>query len=617
MNYLDRKLYLYFINNEDQLTYNEIEQLFIDQERSINEAKQKIKKSIKKMRKELKKYNVCSLSAKNLPEIQSIYKEYNLSDEEKKTLHNIITKLSEIHNIDLTEQEEPKELTEEEIFYSFCSYYINDIESIDTYNDLLSLSKQYNFNFNEMQASAIDFIEKLKISLEKYKLTISYESFNTLLTKYKKEKKNYTDNKKAEILKLLASLSKIYNINLREELTTPNNIINAVNKKESINPLHNNDFIKKLLQSRYDNGTFEIQSFYSKEDIKPNDLENYDNTKEHANLTYKLIAMFYDKITNYAEQDLNEFFLSLISEDDYSRMSELTSKDIFTFIMAMNNHIDKESICNKLSISNSLYNFIFMALDTTNIYNESIGLTNNNIFKTEDYQPSYIIYLNTPNAKCTGEFLSEYITKCIDHNIDYYLKGLNINGNNKDRTIIYSKLEDYNTKINIIDTILNEHSEWSNKFGTPIPFIKPSVESLYSISDYITDEITFIDYFNDLCEVSYYRVLAKLLLNKLDNDNELTIINSIINLNNIVPKELPSKTIYNAYTFDEIKDTINRYIPDIINTIRLYIEEETNIEDFIKEFTKSLQYLHNIVNKKDKKDINNIIFSGEKNEKEV
>ena len=188
MNYLDRKLYLYFINNEDQLTYNEIEQLFIDQNRSINEAKQKIKKSIKKMRKELKKYNVYSLSAENLPEIQSIYKEYNLSDEEKKTLHNIITKLSEIHNIDLIEQEEQKELTEEEIFYSFCSYYINDIESIDTYNELLSLSKQYNFNFNEMQASAIDFIEKLKISLEKYKLNISYESFNTLLTKYKKEK---------------------------------------------------------------------------------------------------------------------------------------------------------------------------------------------------------------------------------------------------------------------------------------------------------------------------------------------------------------------------------------------------------------------------------------------
>jgi hypothetical protein len=70
VNYLDRKLYLYFINNEDQLTYNEIEQLFIDQNRSINEAKQKIKKSIKKMRKELKKYNVYSLSAENLPEIQ-------------------------------------------------------------------------------------------------------------------------------------------------------------------------------------------------------------------------------------------------------------------------------------------------------------------------------------------------------------------------------------------------------------------------------------------------------------------------------------------------------------------------------------------------------------------
>ena len=178
-------------------------------------------------------------------------------------------------------------------------------------------------------------------------------------------------------------------------------------------------------------------------------------------------------------------------------------------------------------------------------------LTNNNIFKTTDYEPSYIIYLNTPNAKCTSEFLSEYIIKCIDNNMDYYLKGLNINGNNKDRTIIYSNQNDYNNKLNIITEILNEHPEWSNKFGTPISFIKPSTESLYSVSNYINYEITFIDYFNDLCEVSYYRVLAKLLLNRLDNNNELTIINSIINLNNIVPKELPSKTIYNAYTFDE------------------------------------------------------------------
>ena len=611
MNYLDRKLYLYLINNEDQRTYNELEQLFIDQDRSINEAKQKIKKDIKRMRKLLQKYNVYSLRAENFPELLTIYKEYNLSDEEQKELHEIITKLSEIHNIELIEQEEQKELTEEEIFYSFCSYYINDTESIDTYNELLSISKQYNFNFNEMQAKAIDFIEKLKISLEKYNLTISYDSFTTLLSKYKQEKKNYTDKKKEEILKILASLSKIYNINLREELNTSKEITDTIpTPKEYINPLHNNEFVKELLKSRYDNGTFTIQSLTLNDEIKPNDLENYDNTKEQANLTLRLINLFYDKIVNYAEQDLNEFYLSLINEDDYNRINELTNKDIYTFLMALNNHIDKESICSKLNITNSIYNFIYMSLDTTNIYNESIGLTNNNIFKTTDYEPSYIIYLNTPNAKCTSEFLSEYIIKCIDNNMDYYLKGLNINGNNKDRTIIYSNQNDYNNKLNIITEILNEHPEWSNKFGTPISFIKPSTESLYSVSNYINYEITFIDYFNDLCEVSYYRVLAKLLLNKLDNNNELTIINSIISLNNIVPKELPSKTIYNAYTFDEIKDTINKYIPDIINTIRLYIEEETNIEDFIKEFTKSLQYLHNINNNKDKKDINNIIFSG-------
>ena len=460
-----------------------------------------------------------------------------------------------------------------------------------------------------MQAEAIDFIEKLKLSLEKQNLIISYDSFTKLLDKYKLEKKNYSDKKKEEQLKILASLAKIYNINLREELSQSIEDQTEIELIDNlINPLDNNDYIKELLQYRYDIGSFDIALLKSKEDIMPSDKENYDSTKDQANLTLRLINIFYDKLTNYAEQDLNEFFLSLINEDDYHRMSELTERDIYTYLMAINNHIDKDSIMDKLSISNTLYNFIYMSLDTTNIYNDYIGLDNKNMFKNEEYIPSYIIYLNTPNAKCTHEFIEEYIIKCLENNMDYYLKGLHINGKNKDRTIIYSSEKDLNNKLSIIKEIINEHPEWSNKFGTPINFVKPNTESLYSISNYIDKEITYIDYFNDLCEVSYYRVLAKLLLNKINNDNELNIINSLIKLDNTVSKELPSKTIYNAYSFDEIKDTINRYIPDIINTVRLYIEEETNIEDFIKEFKKSIIYLYNINNKLDKKSDVNIFY---------
>ena len=609
MNYLDRKLYLYFINNEDDLSYNEIVQLFDDHNENLNEHKQRVKKSLKKMRKELKKYNIYSLTSDNFDDILTITKEYELTDEEHQKLYKIITKLADIHNIDLSEHEEKIELTNEEIFYKFCTYYINDIESIDTYNELLEISKEYDFNFNEMQAEAIDFIEKLKLSLEKQNLIISYDSFTKLLDKYKLEKKNYSDKKKEEQLKILASLAKIYNINLREELSQSIEDQTEIELIDNlINPLDNNDFIKKLLQYRYDIGSFDIALLKSKEDIMPSDKENYDSTKDQATLTLRLINIFYDKLTNYAEQDLNEFFLSLINEDDYHRMSELTERDIYTYLMAINNHIDKDSIMDKLSISNTLYNFIYMSLDTTNIYNDYIGLDNKNMFKNEEYIPSYIIYLNTPNAKCTHEFIEEYIIKCLENNMDYYLKGLHINGKNKDRTIIYSSEKDLNNKLSIIKEIINEHPEWSNKFGTPINFVKPNTESLYSISNYIDKEITYIDYFNDLCEVSYYRVLAKLLLNKINNDNELSIINSLIKLDNTVSKELPSKTIYNAYSFDEIKDTINRYIPDIINTVRLYIEEETNIEDFIKEFKKSIIYLYNINNKLDKKSDVNIFY---------
>lgn len=607
MNYLDKQLYLYFINNEDDSFYNELVKLFKEHNENINEHKQKVKKSVKKMRKELKNYNIYSLSKDNFNNILSILEEYKLTEEETTKVEKIINKLSEIHDIEIPE--EKNELTEEEIFYKFCTYYINDNESIDTYNELLSISKKYDFLFNEMQAEAINFVENLKVLLEKINLTLSFDSFNELLRKYKSEKKHYSDAKKEEYLKILATLARIYNINLRDEL-----IKNIEEQLEETNlnfnnPLDNDEFLKKLLQSRYDNGIFKVQELDLTNDIKPNDSNTYDNTKDQANLTLRLINIFYDKLSNYANDDLNEFFLSLVSEDDLNRIGKLTEKDIYTYVMAIKKHIDKDSICEKLNITNSIYNFIYMIQDTTNIYDDFIGIGNKNIFKTEEYVPAYTIYLNTPNSKYTHEFLSEYVIKCIDNNLDYYMTGLNINGNNKDRTIIYASKTDLDKKLSIINTLIKEYSECSDKFGTPIHYVKPNTESLYSISNYISEEITFNDYFNDICEVGYYRVLAKLLTNKIDNETELNIINSIIKLDNINTKELPSTTIYNAYTFDEIKDTINRNIPDIINTIRLYIEEETNIENFINEFKKSITYIYNIHNELDKKNETNIFFN--------
>lgn len=612
MNYLDKKLYLYFINNENKLALNEIEQLYKDQGLNINDYKYKTKKSVKKMLKELKKYNIYSLTKDNFAKITNILEDYELTDQGKETIDKIIKKLSIIH--DINEEDEPQDknkLTDEEIFYKFCSYYISDVESTDTYNELLDLSKEYDFNFNEMQASTIDFVEKLKISLERFSLNISYDSFTYLLTRYKQEKRKLTDKKKAEYLKILAVLSRIYNINLRDELSNDAIVeeIKTIDISEFTNPLDNYELLKQLLKERYDNGIFSIEKVKLENDISPDDNENYDNSKEQANLILRILNIFYDKLTNYAEEDLNEFFTSLITDDDIPRIDTLTEKDLYTFIVAVNNRIDKESICNKLNINITLYNFLILLLDTTNIYDDFIGINNKNIFKTTDYIPDYIIYLNTPNSKETSYFLIEYIIKCIENNLDYYLKGLNINGDNKDRTIIYSQEKDLKHKLSIIEEILNNNSDISNKFGTPIPFVTTS-DKQYALSNYINDEITYINYFNDLCEVSYYRVLSKLLLNKINNDNEKNIIDSLIDLNNVSPKELPSKSIYNAYSFDEIKDTINRHIPDIINTIRLYIEEETNIEEFVKEFKKSLQYIYNVNNNLIKKEDNNIFITG-------
>lgn len=103
------------------------------------------------------------------------------------------------------------------------------------------------------------------------------------------------------------------------------------------------------------------------------------------------------------------------------------------------------------------------------------------------------------------------------------------------------------------------------------------------------------DKIKSILEVAYYRVLAKLTINKATEDNK-NIIESLINLDNIefdTQDKYPTICRYNNYDFNTIKDNINVLIPEVSNSLKKYIEEKNTL--FI-EFKKSINYLIDIIN---------------------
>ena len=199
------------------------------------------------------------------------------------------------------------------------------------------------------------------------------------------------------------------------------------------------------------------------------------------------------------------------------------------------------------------------------------------------------------SASASYEFLTNYIIECLEHKINFDMYGF-INEYNNAHTYLYSTQKDLNTKLNII-----------NKIGLKdvnTPPINESIISFYSLShlgivDKDGEEIDdYNTYFNELSEVAYYRVIAKLIIPKIRTKEDLDIINNFISLKKVkkTTTNSPLQAMYNNKTFNNIKDVVNRYIPDVSNTIRIYMENDEKIKTLIAEFKKSMSYIANAIN---------------------
>lgn len=392
------------------------------------------------------------------------------------------------------------------------------------------------------------------------------KSLRKLIKDYKRKKHTLTDEEKAKYLNVMLPVSKKYNIDLKKELTSND----QMKKNNYSNPLDNTLLLKTLIYQRYNNCMFsigEINTPNSKQ-IKHKEKYNYNRLQEE--LINKIINILEDKITNYDIEDINEIYREMLIKADLS--TDKSTKKL---------------------------------LKSVTEYNLHIGNKENNIFNVPEVEQKYKILLNTPNDKETFYFLNDYIEKCILKGINYEMIGYQANGLDNDHTILYASDEDLDIKLSILNEIGEEKINVINAFGTPPEYAARIDDSYYSIINIDTDN--YIDYFNNICEVSYYRVLAKLVINKVTIVTDKETIDNFISLNNIeIKNKNPLDASYNGKHFNEIKDIINRNIPDILNTIKIYMEQEDKMNLIIEEFRKSLRYISNIVEDEDKKEDCNI-----------
>ena len=512
----------------------------------------------------------------------------------------------------------------DDLIRKYCLYLIDDERDEALLEEIKEQAKD---KFPEYQKKARSYVRKLKEFAAKYNTDIDFTSFYNLLQKYIEEKDQMNDEEKKSYLLLMRLLAEVHSIDLKKELEgyvsqkpsskLKGDLADRARKKSTdgasaiteimdtevessflisslSNPLDNEMFLKSLLFQRYNNGSFEVREISLPGEEKPQDTEEYDESiknQKQAELMIHLYSIFIDKMNNYAKEDINPYFAKLIGDEDLIRLSELNEQDICDFL-SMD---DEDQICEELNISHELYTFIVASLKTTDYTSEHIGEEGTlNLFTTPNSDKRYtmLIYLNSPARSDIYDFLNYYINKCVEKNINYNMKGLwnTWEGNiAKDRTVLYADTKDIDDKIAILDEIKEVYPETVAAFGDPICACARINDSYYGIchAGFVHPKSmsclqTYNDYFNSVCEVAYYRTLAKLIINLKELTNE--------------DKE-------------QIQALINLPEENIIDTLDYYFNNDEHITILTEEFKKSIIYISNILQKRDKKTESNIAVS--------
>ena len=603
----------YYLNKKDLEELKKQEKL---SENSFKEYKQKSQKFIKNIKRKTKKlgFGTDFESFCNMLEHYIKIKD-DLNDLEKREYLKQLVALSEIYEINLRKELEQyisyKEqiVDERDIFFKFCHYNIEPNSDVKEFNKLKEISEKNKIDFITIQEKAILFVEETKTLAKNIGYGTTKEDLNKMVKDYVNKKANLNDLEKTEYLRVMLYLSEIYNINLREELLKTNKAkkdkkiealsINSILNNLS-NPLKDKSFLGTMLVNRYHNGYFNIEELINAESTIE---DNYEYNNLQAELLYKVYNILLTKYNNYNNDDLNSKYTKYLNEDNCEKLKNIEIDQLKELIKDIDNEEPFQYINKKYDIDESLFDFIKASYkETLNLKSNNIG--SNSLFNTNEYQPTISIYISGPEYD-KHRILNEYIKRCIELNISYLTTGLKENP-----TILYANIEDILTKINILNEIIEKNTDWADKLIS-IPMTSSINSSYYSISEIgiLKDDLTFVDnyfsYINYVSEIAYYRVLAKIVINKIEEKDKKDIINNFINLKNVSFAKTairnPILAEYNDYNFTLIKDIINNYTSGVSKTLGIYMNDKVELDKITKEFIKSIEYISNIVKGLDKK----------------
>lgn len=586
MNENIRLYYIYFIENKDKKILKDVKSYCKKNKIDFSILTDKVTRNIAKLKFELNGLGY-ELSLEGFSKLLEDYlsKKSTLNDSIKRRYLKILVNLSKIYNIDLRSEllKTSKEKSiDQVVIRQFIEFHLSPNiteEKIDKLKDIL-LKKD--ISYDTLSKKYMPFIDDIKKEATSLNFNTDKESFIKLIDEYNNKKTTLTHEEKVKYLQLIFKLSKIYDIDIKDKLSTKK--CNAPLKLDIKNPLDNTLYFKELLKERFTSGSFDLINTHSKDYKEPLNQE-YNSAENRLKLIESILHIYLDKITNYAKEDIIDEYAKLLEDKDITFLNNLSSNDLFEYLNALLNN-KKEP-----AISPNIITLLRKLIEITD-YSDNIGTENKNIFKCHNSKSIYAIYLNTSSSNNTFKIINEYIKECINNNLNYDMRPFD----EVDKTIIYSSKEDLNNKINILNNILS-NSELK-EMGTPLEYTAKINNTNYSISNISINNLNFQEFFISLLETSYYRVLSKIIINKVDNPQDSTIIDSFIKLTNITfdGDRVPFNILCNKNSFNTIKDTVHKYIPEVINTLEKYFTEEKQLDKITIEFKKSIKYIFNIVN---------------------
>lgn len=615
-----RRFCHYYIVDEDEKVLEDLKSETKDEFKEINK---KAIKYVKNLRRKAGKlgFGVDFESFCNCLE-EYINRKDGLTDEEKKSYLKVLMSLSQIYEINLREEleryvsvrvvdayydedDDIQDVNVEEsrlLFKKLCLCTLNKDKE-----ELLKVKEEIinnAINYEEMEVKAISLVKEIKALTEKLGFGTTTKDFYKMVERYIDHKKDMSYEQKVVYLKILMYLSSIYDVNLRELLENSRSKLKIEKFIDMFdNPLNNNELINALLEQRYHNGCFEIDNLVLASDLMIKNNEEYDYVKLQIHLANRLIQVFLTKFNDYCYDDLKQEFLELVSEEDITILKRLTERKLYNIYLEIKKGEASRYIVKKYKLSDNIYKFIYLiVMEVVNLKQEYVGKIT--MFNSSRKKNNIGIFINGPEKELL-QLISEYIMKCVNLGLSYDLKGIT------DRLLVifYTTEEDLDSRLKILDEIKEEYPEIVNSMGSPLHMTGRMNESYYGISS-IKKDVSYIIYMNDLLEVAYYRVLAKLVGVKIDDQKASLIIENFISLSNVKSQgNLPSTYQYGDVDFGVIKDIINQYIPYVVGTLNIYMEDKNRKEEIALEFRKSIRYISNVTCGKPKKENTNIIFN--------